>query len=63
MRWKDSLIQSHSFNNPLLNARFFLGTVLGTGVSEISQEEFLFGKGQCEKRTLPNTECEQHEQE
>lgn len=49
MQWKDSLIQSHSFNNPLLNARFFLGTVLGTGVSEISQEEFLFGKGQCEK--------------
>lgn len=58
MQWKDSLIQSHSFSNPLLNACFFLGTVLGNGVSEISQEEFLFGEGQCEKQTLPNTGCE-----
>lgn len=58
MWWKDSLIQSDLLNNPLLNAHFFLGTVLGTGVSEISHEEFLFDKGQCEKQTLPNTGCE-----
>lgn len=53
------MIQCHQFNNPSLSTHSGPDTVLGAGISEMSQEEFPSSRSQHEKPALLNARWEQ----